>query len=135
MNPQDSIPIIISKNNIIVDNDKTVPIECVTRDGRQCKTQKDYKLEGNRYFVDKTWKEDGSESSFLVTPLVKKLGEKVADAKNAHTDLQNKGEYKGVTTIICDEEIPYRIIAEVVHTAGSAGLDQLRFAVIRNQGR
>lgn len=134
-NPQDSIPILISKSNILVDNEQVLPVECTTRDGRQCKDKKDYEKEGNRYSVDKTFKEDSSESSFLIEPLVRKLTEKIDAAKELHAQLRPGEPFKALTTIICDKDIPYRMVAEIVHTAGSAGLDQLRFAVIRNDQR
>ncbi len=133
--PKDSIPILISKSNILVDNEQVIPVECTTRDGRQCKEKADFKKEGNRYSIDKTYKEDSSESSFLIEPLVRKLTEKIETAKELHASLKPGEPFKALTTIICDKDIPYRMIAEIVHTAGSAGLDQLRFAVIRNDTR
>ena len=44
-------------------------------------------------------------------------------------------EYKPVATIICDHEIPYRMISEVVYTAGMAGLSELNFAIIKTSTR
>ena len=56
-------------------------------------------------------------------------------SRDTHADFNREGEFKAITTIICDKDIPYRIIAEVVHTAGNAGIDQLRFAIMRNSIR
>lgn len=133
--PQDSIAILVTKRTIVVDNEEIVPITCTTAAGRQCRTDEDYAKENNRYFIDKAWKEDSSESAFLVPKLLKKLTEELKVARDTHADFQREGEYKALTTIICDKDIPYRLIAEVVHTAGNAGIDQLRFAIIRNSVR
>ena len=75
------------------------------------------------------YQEDGSETSFLVEPLFKKLEEMVKNAKEDAKVLNRK--FKGVVTIVCDSYIPFRIIAEVVHSAGMAGLSDLRFAIIK----
>ena len=44
-------------------------------------------------------------------------------------------EYKPVATIVSDKDIPFRLIAEVVHTAGMAGLSELRFAIVKTNSR
>ncbi len=133
--PQDSLAILIDKRHIVVDEVETVPIACTTAGGRQCRTTEDYAKIGNRYFIDKAYKEDGAESSFLVTKLLKSLSDEMEFAKEVHADLGREEAFKGITTIICDRDIPYRVIAEVVHTAGNAGIDQLRFAVMRDSRR
>ncbi|PIE65733.1 MAG: hypothetical protein CSA24_02125 [Deltaproteobacteria bacterium] len=133
--PQDSLAILIDKRHIVVDEEETVPIACTTQGGRQCRTDDDYAKEGNRYFIDKAYKEDSEESSFLVTKLLKTLSDEFEFAKEVHADLGREEPFKGITTIICDRDIPYRIIADVVYTAGTAGIDQLRFAVMRDSRR
>lgn len=144
--PENSIPVTITKRAIIVDNKKVVPIECQTASGQQCQHSKsegganDYKCdkkscpaETNTYLIDKAYKEDGSENSFLVEPLFKQLKEMVKTAKEDAKLLNRK--WKGVVTIVCDSYIPYRIIAEVVHSAGMAELSDLRFAIIKAGSR
>ena len=133
--PQDSIAILVTKRAIVVDEEDTVPVTCTTACGRQCRTDEDYGKDNNRYFIDKAWKEDSSESAFLVPKLLKKLTEELKVSRDTHADFNREGEFKAITTIICDKDIPYRIIAEVVHTAGNAGIDQLRFAIMRNSIR
>lgn len=145
-NPEDSIPVTITKQAIIVDNKRIVPVECQTESGQQCQHSKteggpnDYKCDdkacpakGNSYLIDKAYKEDGSESSFLIEPLFKKLEEMVKQAKEDAKVLNRK--WNGVVTIVCDSYIPFRIIAEVVHSAGMAGLSDLRFAIIKAGNR
>jgi len=133
--PEDSLAILVTKRAIVVDNVDTVPIECMTSGGRQCRSDEDYLKDGNRYFIDKTYKEDGAESSFLVVNLLKKLTDKLDFAKEVHAGTNPNEPFKAITTIICDRDIPYRVIAEIVHTAGNAGIDQLRFAVMSNVRR
>jgi len=145
-NPEDSIPVTITKRAIVVDNKRIVPVECQTESGQQCQHSKsdtgpnDYKCDKgtcpaktNSYLIDKAYKEDGSETSFLVEPLFKKLEEMVKNAKEDAKVLNRK--FKGVVTIVCDSYIPFRIIAEVVHSAGMAGLSDLRFAIIKAGSR
>lgn len=145
-NPENSIPVTITKRAIVVDNKKIVPVECMTESGQQCQHSKsengpnDYKCDKkacpaktNTYLIDKAYKEDGSETSFLVEPLFKKLEEMVKRAKEDAKVLNRK--FNGVVTIICDAYIPFRIIAEVVHSAGMAGLSDLRFAIIKGGSR
>lgn len=133
--PEDSLAILVTRRSIVVDDQEVVPVECVTGGGRQCRTDEDYAKPANRYFVDKSYKEDGAESSFLLVNLLKRLTDKMEFAKEVHAATKPNEAFKAMTTIIADREIPYRMIAEIVHTAGNAGIDQLRFAVMRNSER
>ena len=36
-------------------------------------------------------------------------------------------------TIICDRYVPYRLLTEVLYTAGRAKLDQYKFLVLSNE--
>lgn len=130
--PIDSITMTITKNNIIVDNKRIVKVDCTTKEGQVC-TGSDYQEPGNHYSVDKSFKQDGSESSFLIEDLYKKLDEMVKIKKEEDKELGRK--FKGTLTIVCDSDIPFRMIAEVVHSAGMAGLSDLRFAIIKKSER
>jgi hypothetical protein len=125
---------MIMKQWLSVDAQNTIPISCTTAGGRQCRTDEDYARPDNRYFIDKAYKEDGLETAFLVPDLLKRLTDEIERAKEVHAGLERDEEFTGITTIICDRDIPFRVIAEVVHTAGNAQIDQLRFAVI-SEGR
>ncbi len=130
-NPEDSVPITVTKRNIIVDHKQIVKVDCAS--GGQVCQEGDFTKPGNFYSVDKSFKEDGSESSFLIEPLEKKLSAIVKQQKEEAKELNR--EFKPVATIVCDSDIPFRLIAEVVHTAGMAGLSDLRFAVIKSGAR
>lgn len=129
--PADSITVTITKDKMIVDNKYTVvKVDCTTPGGQICQKE-DYKEPGNKYSVDKSFKEDGSESSFMIVPLFKKLDELVKESKDLARELGDEAEFKGILTIICDRDIPFRMIAELVHTSGMAGLSDLRFAILK----
>ena len=130
-NPEDSVPITITEQHILVDRKAVVKVDC-TVGGQVCQRD-DYKHSGNYYSVDKSYKEDGSESSFLIEPLYKKLDQIVKQQQAEAKELGRK--FKHVATIICDKDIPFRLIAEVVHTAGMAGLGDLRFAIVKTSDR
>lgn len=129
--PEDSVPITVTKQAIIVDNKKVVKVDCA-KSGQICQGE-DYKDPGNTYSIGKSFKEDGSEASFMIVDLHKKLEEIVKQQKEEAKELGR--EFKPVATIICDHEIPYRIISEVVYTIGMAGLSDLRFAIIKGGKR
>lgn len=126
-NPEDSVPIVVTKQSIIVDHKPVVKVDC-TAGGQVCQ-EEDFARDGNYYSIDKSFKEDGSESSFLIDPLYKKLDTVVKLQKAEAKELDR--EFKPIATIICDREVPFRLIAEIVHTAGMAGLSDLRFAIIK----
>ncbi len=130
-NPEDSIPVTITKQSVIVDHKQVVKVDC-TMGGQVCQAE-DYAKVGNFYSIDKSFKEDGSESSFLIEPLHKKLDALVKIQKQEAKELGR--DYKAVATIICDRDIPFRLIAEVVYTAGMAGLGDLRFAIMKSTSR
>ena len=130
-NPEDSVPITLTKQKILVDQKPVVKVDC-TVGGQVCQTE-DYKRAESYYSVDKSFKENGDEQSFLVEPLFKRLDQIVKQQKEEAKELGR--EFKPVATIVCDHQIPFRLIAEVVHSAGMAGLSDLRFAVIKTTAR
>lgn len=133
--PKDSLAITVTKKEITVDSKRAVPVECMTSSNTQCRSDDEYGRADNSYAIDKIWKEDASDSSFLLVELKKTLESQIETAKELHIRNGRPGEYKSMATIICDKDIPYQIIAQVVHTIGSAGIEQMRFAVIRDSSR
>ena len=133
--PADSITVTITKNKLLVDQEGIgVKVDCTTPGGQICQKE-DYKQAGNKYSIDKAFKEDGSAASFMVVPLFKKLDELVKESKDLARELGDESGFKGILTIICDRDIPFRMIAELVHTAGMAGLSDLRFAILKTSNR
>lgn len=133
--PKDSLAITVTKKEITVDARRAVPVECLTSTNSQCRTDDEFQRPDNTYHIAKEWKEDSSDASFLLVELKKALEEQIEVAKELHIRNARPGEYNSMATIICDKDIPYQIIAQVVHTIGSAGVEQMRFAVIRDSSR
>ena len=151
LSPEDAIPVTVKKGFIAVDQKEVVRIDCRMAGGRACGEEQiqrrtycdtspeecspeELKLLDSMYFyIDKTYKEDGDENSFLIVPLLATLEEKVKQQQEENRELQR--EFKGIVNIICDRDIPFRLLAEVVHTAGMAGLSNMRFAVVRSARR
>jgi biopolymer transport protein ExbD len=107
--------------------------DCAAKADKACSLE-DYKsLAAVRFFFDKTDKDNGDENQFLVMPVFNALKELVRQKKEQDASLQQ--EFKGVATVVADESIPFRMLAEVVHTAGMAELSEFRFAVIKTSTR
>lgn len=134
--PRDSMAVVVNRKEILVDNSRAVPVECMTSEAkgaRQCRSNEDYAQEDNSYTIDKMYKEDGSETSFKVMALFSVLQEKLVGAREMHQAKGTDGEFRAIATIICDKNIPYRIIAEVVNTMGQAGIENMRFAIMQGE--
>lgn len=148
--PKDAIPILIKKGFIAVDDKEVVRVDCKMTGGpcteeaiarrtfcdqspKQCSAQERAQLKSMTFYVDKAYKEDADENSFLIVPLQKVLEEKVKAEQEENREL--KREFKGMVNIICDRAIPFRLVAEVVHTAGTAQLSNMRFAIIKVSSR
>jgi biopolymer transport protein ExbD len=143
---QDAIPVLVKKGFIAVDDKEVVRVDCriggtqcsveqIARrtfcdvNAKQCSAAEIQQLKTMQFSVDKVNKEDGDENSFLIVPLVKALEEKVRSEQDENKELRR--EFKATVNIICDRDIPFRLVAEVVHTAGMAGLSNMRFAIIK----
>lgn len=106
---------------------------CESKADKACTVDELRALETIRFYFDKTDKQDGDENKFLITPLLTRLKELVKRKREEDQMLQI--EFKGITTVIADQNIPFRMIAEVVHTAGMAELNEIRFAIVKNARR
>jgi biopolymer transport protein ExbD len=143
---KDAIPILVKKGFIAVDDKEVVRIDCrlagapctdeqitrktiCTNNAKGCSASEIQQLKTMAFSVDKINKEDGEENSFLIVPLLKALEEKVKSEQEENREL--KRDFKGMVNIICDRDMPFRLVAEVVHTAGTAQLSNMRFAIIK----
>jgi len=43
-------------------------------------------------------------------------------------------KFKGICTIVMDEKIPYRLLTEIMYTAGQAEFQKFKFAVVSKHG-
>lgn len=130
--PENSIPITVQADQILVDRKPVVKIDCTTVTGQQCQNQ-DYSEIGNTYRIDKFHKKDQNDSSPRIEPLLKKLKEivKMKKEEDKAMDLT----FKGIATVVVHSEIPFRILTEIVYTAGLAELSNLRFAILKTSAR
>jgi len=148
--PKDAVPVVIKKSFIAVDDKEVVRVDCrlsgapcdasqIARrtfcdmNKKECGGGELQQLRTMSFFVDKSYKEDADENSFLIVPLLKALEEKVKMEQEENREL--KREFKGMVNIIADRDIPFRLLAEVVHTAGVAGLSNMRFAIVKIASR
>lgn len=112
LNPEDMTTITISQRSILVNNSKAVDI----KDGQVDKSQK-----------------KGGEASLYIQPLFDELTEAT---KRKKREMQLIGQpYEPIATVIADQGTPYRLLTEVMYTAGQAELSQFKFAVVRTERR
>lgn len=105
---EDMTSITISRKAILVNDKKAVDV----KDGGVDSTQK-----------------KGGESSLYIQPLFDSLVETTRKAKN---NAEQFGQtYEPVVTIVADQTTPYRLVTEVMYTAGQAELSKFKFAVIK----
>jgi biopolymer transport protein ExbD len=109
LNAEDMTTITISQRAIMVNNTKAVDVK-----------------EGT---VDKSQKK-GGEASLYIQPLFDELSEAI---KRKKREMKLLGQpYDPIATVIADQSTPYRLVTEVMYTAGQAELSKFKFAVIRS---
>lgn len=108
LSPKDMTTISITQKAILVDDKKAVDVKAGA--------------------VDKSQKKDG-DKGLMITPLFEKLQDAVKRKKREKELMRQT--YEPVVTIITDQAIPYRLVTEVMYTAGQAELSQFKIAVIK----
>lgn len=106
---EDMTTITISQKVILVNNTKAVDV----KNGA----------------VDKSQKAGGATGM-----VIQKLFDELTEAnkrKKREMELLNK-KYEATATIIADQSTPYRLLSEVMYTAGQAELSQFKFAVVKS---
>jgi len=143
--PTDAIPITITKAHIMVDKAEVVSIDCKVGDAQcdpnaikrrtfcdtnadECSKQELKYLNKMRFYIDKTYLENGDENNFMVVPLAKVLDKKVKLQREQDKALGKK--WKGIVNIICDRNMPFQLVIKVVNTAANAGFTKIRFAIV-----
>ncbi len=102
-------PLAITKKHILVDDKPIVQVK-----------------EGK---VSASAKRDG-EDGYFITPLFDAL-QTAAEKQKKLSQYNSSVKFQGRMLIIGDEEVPYRLLAEVLYTAGQAEFGEFEFAVIR----
>ncbi len=112
INPDPSAAVTVTARGIVV-NDKAV---VAVKDGT----------------VDKAHK-GGDETSLNIQPLFDALEQEATRQKEMSRLAGSK--FDGVLTIIAHEETPYRLVTEVLYTAGQAEFQKFKFAVLKGAQR
>jgi len=108
LSPKDTMTITVTRKAIIVGDRQVAAIK-----------------EG---VVDKSLKR-GGENSLYIQPLFDALTEEVSRQKQMAA--LRKRKFEGIVTIVSDRTTPYRLVTEVMYTAGQAQLSNFRFAVVK----
>ena len=115
LSPQDAVQVAISSKVILV-NDKMV---ARIKNGR----------------VPAEFKKDNNPAQLFITPLYDAL--KAESEKQKMFARYNKKkkelQFKGPLTIIGDKRTPFRLLTEVLYTAGQAEYGSYKFAVLKKQ--
>ena len=112
IDPEQTAALTLSKKGIAFNDKTVVPV----KDG----------------VVDKTYKQ-GDETSLNIQPLFEVLTEEAANQKQV---AQLRGtKFTGLMTIIVHKEMPYRLLTEVMYTAGQAEFQKFKFAVMKGGKR
>jgi hypothetical protein len=82
--------------------------------------------------VDKVDKQ-GDETSLNIQPLFEALNQEASRQKELASQIGSK--WDGVLTIIAHNETPYRLLTEVLYTAGQAEFQKYKFAVLKGGRR
>ncbi len=108
LSPEDTMQITITRRAILVGDKEVVAV----KDGQ----------------IDKSHKR-GGENSLYIQPLFDRLTEEVSRHKQMAA--LRKQPFDGVATIVSDRTTPYRLVTEVMYTAGQAQLANFKFAIVQ----
>ncbi len=113
--PQKALQVAISARVILVENIRVAEVV----NGR----------------VAPSFKKDSNPASMFITPLYEALKSKADRNKLIAKYNQSKQEmqFKGLLTIIADKRVPFRLLTEILYTAGQAEYGQYKFAVIKTE--
>ncbi|MDF1565590.1 MAG: biopolymer transporter ExbD [Deltaproteobacteria bacterium] len=111
LEPEEAVPVAVTTRQILV-NDVSVA-EVI--DGK----------------VDVSTKRDG-EQGFFIEPLFEALN-KEADKQKRIAKHNTAQEFKGLALVIAHQDTNYRLLNEVLYTAGQAQFSQFKFAVIKKE--
>jgi len=133
-----STPLQINKKEIVVDQKRALSVACKL-DGRPC-TDEDLNKPGAQFYIDPVDKEHGKRESLLIVTLKNELDKSIKRMKEQNLDLPEEVRKKylanqGVATVLCDKDIPFRMIAEVVYTTAMSELHDIRFAIVFTENR
>ena len=108
--PHQAVKVTVTRSAILVEDD---PVAAVKRGE-----------------VDSSIKRDG-QSGYLINPLMTQLQKHATRLKKIEKMTGGKMKFKGELMLVADQTIPYRLLSEVLYTAGQAEFARYRMVVIR----
>lgn len=109
--PHEAVEVTITRKSILVEDD---PIAAV-----------------NQGVVDSSLKRDG-QSGYLINPLLAQMQKHATRLKGIDKMTQGRMPFKGEMVLVADQTTPYRLISEVLYTAGQAEFGKYRLLVIKS---
>ncbi len=103
------VPLAITSKHILVDDKPVVQV----KDGK----------------VSATAKREGGDGYFI-TPLFDAL-QATAEHQKKLAEYNSSVKFEGELMIVADKDVPFRLLSEVLYTAGQAEFGKFEFAVIR----
>ena len=110
LSPKDALPVIIDKKGITVDGAET-----------------------GVFFKENGDLDDNDVSGHIIGPLKEALKAQAAKQRKL-AQLNTDVSFKGELILICDKDLPYKILRDILMTAGDAEYGNFRFAVIKAAG-
>ncbi len=111
LQPAATVTVTVSKSAIVVDNKPVL----VVKDGKVEASQK-----------------RGGEDGFFIIPLNRELVN-AAESKRRLASVNPSVTFDGVCTIVMDGDTPYRLLTEIMYTAGQAEFNNFKFATISQE--
>jgi biopolymer transport protein ExbD len=108
--PHQAVQVTITKKAIVVEGDPVAAIK--------------------RGTVDSSIKRDGA-SGYLINPLLTVLQKHATRLKKIEKMTGGKMRFKGEMVLVADQTLPYRLISEVLYTAGQAEYGKYRLLVLK----
>jgi biopolymer transport protein ExbD len=110
--PIDAITITITRKAVLIDNKPIVEV----RQGS----------------VDPSAKREGA-NGYLIDPIWVRL-QKQADFQKTLVRQGKLKEFKGQAIVVADKQVPFRLLSEVIYSAGQAEFHSFKFLVIKKSG-
>ncbi len=112
LSPQNAVQVALSNRAIIVDDKKVADVN----NGR----------------IELSQKKGRNPASLFITPLYDHL-KMLAEKEKLVARYNKEQKFKGMLTVIADKRIPFRLLTEVLYTAGQAEFGAYKFAVIKSK--
>ncbi len=82
--------------------------------------------------VDAQLKKDQQPSSYLILPLLERLKD-AANKRKKLAKFNSAIKFKGIVTIVADSRMPFRLLSEIMYTAGQASFGKFKFAIVKGK--